>query len=103
MIESLYADIGYQSLTKNGQIVCGDHIEKIQRPDGSVVLVLADGLADEGERFITERKKAFGALGGGYGEEKKYDVNNAVWKLTDDAFKARLLKIYHDLPDEADA
>ena len=44
MIESLYADIGYQSLTKHGQIVCGDHIEKIQRPDGSVVLVLADGL-----------------------------------------------------------
>lgn len=44
MIESLYADIGYQSLTKNGEFVCGDHIEKIQRPDGSVVLVLADGL-----------------------------------------------------------
>ena len=44
MIESLYADIGYQRLTKHGQIVCGDHIEKIQRPDGSVVLVLADGL-----------------------------------------------------------
>ena len=44
MIESLYADIGYQSLTKHGQIVCGDHIEKIQRPDGSVVLVLTDGL-----------------------------------------------------------
>lgn len=44
MIESLYPDIGYQSLTKYGQIVCGDHIERIQRPDGSVVLVLADGL-----------------------------------------------------------
>ena len=44
MIESLYAYIGWQSLTKTGQIVCGDHVEKIQRPDGSVVLVLADGL-----------------------------------------------------------
>ena len=44
MIESLYADIGYQSLTKSGQIVCGDHVEKIEQPDGSVVLVLADGL-----------------------------------------------------------
>ena len=44
MIERLYADIGYQSLIKNGEIVCGDHIEKIQRPDGSVVVVLADGL-----------------------------------------------------------
>ena len=44
MIESLYADVGFQSLTKRGEIVCGDHIEKIEQPDGSVVLVLADGL-----------------------------------------------------------
>jgi len=44
MIENLYADVGYQSLTKGGEMVCGDHIEKIERPDGSVVLVLADGL-----------------------------------------------------------
>lgn len=44
MIENLYADIGYQSLTKYGEFLCGDHIEKIQQPDGSVVLVLADGL-----------------------------------------------------------
>ena len=44
MIENLYADIGYQSLTKHGEFLCGDHIEKIQQPDGSVVLVLADGL-----------------------------------------------------------
>ncbi len=44
MIESLYADIGYQSLTKAGEIVCGDHVEKIEQADGSIVLVLADGL-----------------------------------------------------------
>ena len=44
MIENLYADIGYQSLTKYGEFACGDHIEKIQQPDGSIVLVLADGL-----------------------------------------------------------
>ena len=44
MIEYLYADIGYHSLTKHGEIVCGDHIEKIEKSDGSVVLVLADGL-----------------------------------------------------------
>ncbi len=44
MIERLYADIGYHSLCKNGEIVCGDHIEKIERPDGTVILVLADGL-----------------------------------------------------------
>ena len=44
MTENLYADIGYQSLCKHGQIVCGDHIERLERPDGSTVLVLADGL-----------------------------------------------------------
>lgn len=44
MIENLYADIGYQSLTKYREFVCGDHIETIHQPDGSVVLVLADGL-----------------------------------------------------------
>lgn len=44
MIERLYADIGYRSLCKNGEFVCGDHIERLERPDGSTVLVLADGL-----------------------------------------------------------
>ena len=44
MIENLYADIGYQSLTKHGEFVCGDHVEMIRQSDGSVVLVLADGL-----------------------------------------------------------
>lgn len=44
MIEHLYADIGYRSLCKDGQMVCGDHIERLERPDGSIVLVLADGL-----------------------------------------------------------
>ncbi|MBO7275040.1 MAG: SpoIIE family protein phosphatase [Clostridia bacterium] len=44
MSEYLYADIGYGSLSKHGEIVCGDHIEKIEKPDGSVILVLADGL-----------------------------------------------------------
>ena len=29
MIENLYADIGYQSLTKHGEFVCGDHVEMI--------------------------------------------------------------------------
>ena len=44
MSEFLYADIGYGSLSKHGEIVCGDHVEKIEKPDGSIVLVLADGL-----------------------------------------------------------
>ena len=44
MSDTMYADIGYQSLLKDGQFVCGDHVERIDRDDGSVVLVLADGL-----------------------------------------------------------
>ena len=66
MIENLYADIGYQSLTKYGEFLCGDHIEKIQQPDGSVVLVLADGLGSgalaasllERARFSTRTREA---------------------------------------------
>ena len=30
MIETIYADIGYASLTKDGQMICGDHVEKVQ-------------------------------------------------------------------------
>ncbi len=44
MSENLYADVGYRSLCKSGQMVCGDHIERIDREDGSIILVLADGL-----------------------------------------------------------
>ena len=47
MIEHLYADIGYRSLCKNGEFVCGDHIERLERPDGTIVLVLADGLGSK--------------------------------------------------------
>ena len=38
MSDTMYADIGYQSLLKDGQFVCGDHVERIDRDDGSVVL-----------------------------------------------------------------
>lgn len=44
MNDSLYADIGYASLTKDGQMICGDHVEMVQCADGSTVVVLADGL-----------------------------------------------------------
>ncbi len=44
MTDKLYADISYGSLIKRGQVLCGDHVERIDNPDGSVVLVLADGL-----------------------------------------------------------
>lgn len=44
MTEMFYADIGYGSLTKEGEMICGDHVEQVQCEDGSTVAVLADGL-----------------------------------------------------------
>ncbi len=42
-MNDLCADIGYQSLNKFGEQLCGDHVERIDVENG-VVLVLADGL-----------------------------------------------------------
>ncbi len=38
------ADIGWKSLIKHGEQLCGDHIDIIDAADGSTVIVLADGL-----------------------------------------------------------
>ena len=43
MTETFYADIGYGSLTKEGEMICGDHVEQVECEDGSTVVVLADG------------------------------------------------------------
>ena len=40
----LCTDIGYVSINKQGELLCGDHVEQVEPGDGSVVLVLADGL-----------------------------------------------------------
>lgn len=40
----LCTDVGYVSLNKHGEELCGDHVEVVQRPDGPTVVVLADGL-----------------------------------------------------------
>ena len=40
----LCTDVGYISLNKHGEELCGDHVEVVQRPDGPTVVVLADGL-----------------------------------------------------------
>ena len=40
----LCTDIGYQSLNKYGEELCGDNIHVITLADGSVIVVLADGL-----------------------------------------------------------
>lgn len=43
-MNNLCIDIGYQSLNKYGEELCGDHIELVKPNDDSVVMVLADGL-----------------------------------------------------------
>ncbi|MDD3290461.1 MAG: SpoIIE family protein phosphatase [Eubacteriales bacterium] len=43
-MNDLCADIGFQSLHKHGEELCGDHIELIQSDDNATIVVLADGL-----------------------------------------------------------
>ncbi len=43
-MNNLCTDIGYTSVNKAGEQLCGDHVEVVNQEDGSVVLVLADGL-----------------------------------------------------------
>ena len=43
-MNNLCTDIGYHSLFKYGEQLCGDHVEVIKQEDNSVVMVLADGL-----------------------------------------------------------
>ena len=59
MIETIYADIGYASLTKDGQMICGDHVEKVQCEDGSIVAVLADGLGSGVKACMNEKYKKY--------------------------------------------
>ncbi|PKM48955.1 MAG: serine/threonine protein phosphatase [Firmicutes bacterium HGW-Firmicutes-7] len=43
-MNSLCTDIGYHSLNKHGEQLCGDHIEIVSQGENSIVMVLADGL-----------------------------------------------------------
>lgn len=43
-MNNLCADIGYNSLYKFGEELCGDHVDLVENGDDSVVVVLADGL-----------------------------------------------------------
>ena len=43
-MNDLCAEIGYKSINHFGEELCGDHIEIMENPDGSTVVVLADGL-----------------------------------------------------------
>jgi len=43
-MNELYIDIGYSSLNKYGEQICGDHIDVMTGQNGDVIMVLADGL-----------------------------------------------------------
>ena len=43
-MNDLCADIGYKSVNHYGEQLCGDHVDIVEREDGSTVIVLADGL-----------------------------------------------------------
>lgn len=43
-MNNLCADIGYRSVNKDGEQLCGDHIDIVEQGDNSTVVVLADGL-----------------------------------------------------------
>ena len=43
-MSELIPDVGYVSLNKFGEQLCGDHVEIVDGEDGSLVVVLADGL-----------------------------------------------------------
>lgn len=43
-MNNLCADIGYRSVNKHGEQLCGDHVDVVEQDDNSIVVVLADGL-----------------------------------------------------------
>jgi hypothetical protein len=43
-MNNLCADIGYKSVNKHGEQLCGDHIDVVEQDERSTVIVLADGL-----------------------------------------------------------
>ncbi|MBS7361083.1 MAG: SpoIIE family protein phosphatase, partial [Oscillospiraceae bacterium] len=43
-MNDLCTDIGYRSLNKFGEQLCGDHVDMVEGQDGSTIIVLADGL-----------------------------------------------------------
>ena len=43
-MNDLTCDIGYKSINHAGEQLCGDHVDVVEQEDGSMVIVLADGL-----------------------------------------------------------
>lgn len=42
-MNNLCADIGYRSLNKDGEQLCGDHVDVVYQHDNTTTIVLADG------------------------------------------------------------
>ena len=51
-MNNLCTDIGYHSLYKYGEQLCGDHIDIIDQEDGTKIIVLADGLGSGVKRVF---------------------------------------------------
>ena len=43
-MNNLCTDIGFSSIKKKGEQLCGDHVEVVQKSENGLILVLADGL-----------------------------------------------------------
>ena len=43
-MNDLTADIGYKSINRFGEQLCGDHVDIVKPSDDSTVIVLSDGL-----------------------------------------------------------
>jgi len=43
-MNDLTCEIGYKSINHAGEQLCGDHVDMVEQEDGSMVIVLADGL-----------------------------------------------------------
>lgn len=43
-MNSLFADIGYLSMNKFGEQLCGDHVDVLEQGENDTIIVLADGL-----------------------------------------------------------